>query len=119
MASPPAIVASVFAAHALIRFVHTPRRSVTASRRSPGAEVYTDENKSYERRARYRHEAVAHGVGEFVKGKVHTNSVENAWSLLKQAYHGTYHRMSPKHLHRYITALRAGATTGSLIPLSR
>ena len=42
-------------------------------------------------------------VGEFVRGKVHTNSVENAWSLLKRAYHGTYHRMSPKHLHRYVT----------------
>lgn len=52
---------------------------------------------------RYRHDAVAHGVGEFVRGKVHTNSVENAWSLPKRAYHGTYHKMSPKHLHRYIT----------------
>ena len=52
---------------------------------------------------RYRHEAVSHGVGEFVKGKVHTNSVENAWSLLKRAHHGTYHRVSPNHLHRYIT----------------
>ena len=74
-----------------------------ARRVKPGAEVFTDEHKSYTRMGRYRHEAVAHGVGEFVRGKVHTNSVENAWSLLKRAYHGTYHRMSPKHFHRYVT----------------
>jgi len=73
-----------------------------ARRVKQGAEVYTDEHKSYTRMERYRHEAVAHGVGEFVRGKVHTNGVENAWSLLKRAYHGTYHKMSPKHLHRYI-----------------
>ncbi len=74
-----------------------------ARRVKPRAEVFTDEHNSYTRMQRYQPEEVAHGVGEFVRPKVHTNSVENAWSLLKSAYHGTYHRMSPKHLHRYIT----------------
>ena len=82
-----------------------------------GAEVYTDEPKPYTRMERYLYEAVAHGVGEFVRGKVHTNGAENAWSLLKRAYDGTYHKMSPKH--RYITESRAPTTTAIFTLSSR
>ena len=48
------------------------------------------------------HVPVKHGVGRVVKGQAHTNGVESFWSLLKRGYHGTYHRISPKHLHRYV-----------------
>ena len=48
------------------------------------------------------HEAVKHSVQEYVRGQVHTNGVESFWSMLKRGYYGTYHKMSPKHLNRYV-----------------
>ena len=44
-----------------------------------------------------------HSVGEYVRGHAHTNGIESFWSLLKRGHYGTYHRMSPKHLDRYVT----------------
>ena len=43
-----------------------------------------------------------HGVGEYIKGKAHTNGVESFWSMLKRGHAGGYHKMSKKHLQRYI-----------------
>ena len=48
------------------------------------------------------HETVKHSVGEYVRGKAHTNGVESFWSLLKRSYVGTFHKLSPKHLDRYV-----------------
>ena len=42
-------------------------------------------------------------VKEYVRGQVHTNGVESFWSMLKRGYIGIYHKMSPKHLNRYVT----------------
>ena len=64
------------------------------------ADVYTDEHAAY--RGLPHHETVAHGVGEYVRGQAHTNGIESFWSMLKRGYYGTYHRMSPKHLARYV-----------------
>ena len=50
----------------------------------------------------YDHEAVNHSAGEYVRGMAHTNGIESFWSMLKRGYQGTYHKMSPKHLERYI-----------------
>ena len=66
----------------------------------PGAMVYTDEAAAY--RNLPNHESVRHGVGQYVNGQAHTNGMESFWSLMKRGYHGTYHRMSPKHLPRYV-----------------
>ena len=41
-------------------------------------------------------------MGEYVDGMAHTNGIESFWALLKRGYHGTYHRMSAKHLQRYV-----------------
>ncbi len=41
-------------------------------------------------------------VKEYVNGQAHTNGIESFWAMLKRGYYGTYHRMSPKHLHRYV-----------------
>jgi len=48
------------------------------------------------------HSTIRHGRGEYVKGEVHTNTVENSFSLLKRAVIGTYHQLSIKHLQRYL-----------------
>lgn len=66
----------------------------------PDAMVYTDGATAY--KGRERHEVVHHSVGEFVNGMAHTNGVESFWAMLKRGYMGTYHRMSPKHLQRYV-----------------
>ena len=65
------------------------------------AQLYTDEFPAY-RGIRWRHTAVRHSAGEYVDGQAHTNGIESFWSMLKRGYVGTYHRMSVKHLHRYI-----------------
>ena len=65
-----------------------------------GAKVYTDENRAYDRMP--NREAIAHGIGEYVDGDVHTNGIESFWSMLKRGYMGVYHYMSPKHLQRYV-----------------
>ena len=71
-------------------------------RAAPGATLYTDDAAAYRGMPEYRHEAVNHSVGEYVRGMAHTNGIESFWSMLKRGYQGTYHHMSFKHLHRYV-----------------
>lgn len=70
----------------------------------PQSQVYSDENRSYAglQDYGYRVESVNHSVKEYVRGQAHTNGMESFWAMLKRGYHGTYHRMSPQHLHRYV-----------------
>jgi transposase-like protein len=49
-----------------------------------------------------RHEQVDHHVKEWVRGDVHTNTIESAWSLLKRSIVGSYHHVSVKHLDSYL-----------------
>ena len=67
---------------------------------APGSQIYTDDAKAYTTLP--NHEVVKHSIYEYVKGDVHTNGIESFWSMLKRAHKGTFHRFSPKHLHRYI-----------------
>ena len=67
-----------------------------------GSTIYTDGHPGYIGIPGYQHASVAHTVGEYVRGQVHTNGIESFWSLLKRGYIGTHHYMSFKHLHRYI-----------------
>jgi len=48
------------------------------------------------------HESVSHSVGEYVRNQAHTNGIESFWSLMKRGHNGIYHKMSPKHLDRYV-----------------
>lgn len=66
------------------------------------AQVYTDDASAYEGMPR-THDTVKHSVSEYVRGQVHTNGAESFWSMLKRGYVGVYHKMSPKHLDRYVT----------------
>ena len=64
------------------------------------ATLYTDEAPVYNEFG--NRETVCHSVGEFVKGMAHTNGLESFWALMKRGYYGTYHKLSPKHLNRYV-----------------
>jgi transposase-like protein len=66
--------------------------------------VYTDGWKAYSnlKTLDYIHETVNH-VEEYVRGEVHTNGIENFWSLLKRGLKGTYVAVEPFHLDRYVT----------------
>ena len=65
-----------------------------------GARVYTDEHRGYQ--GLPNHQAVNHSVKEYVDGMAHTNGIESFWAMLKRGYHGTYHKMSRRHLDRYV-----------------
>jgi transposase-like protein len=65
--------------------------------------VYTDEYGVYVNlSALFPHEIVQHGAGEYVKGKAHTNTMENYWSHLKRMIIGIHHKVSGKHLQYYV-----------------
>lgn len=66
------------------------------------ATVYTDDHKAYAGVAK-EHETVNHGIGEYVRDNVHTNGVESFWAMFKRGHKGVYHKMSKKHLRRYVT----------------
>jgi transposase-like protein len=69
-----------------------------------GSTVFTDEHRGYARLSgSYDHHTVRHSVGEYVNGQAHTNGIESFWAMLKRGYKGTYHKMSAKHLARYVT----------------
>ena len=71
-----------------------------------GAAVYTDDAAAYTSLPTMfngiAHESVKHSVSEYVRGQAHTNGVESFWSMLKRAHKGTFHKISPKHLDRYV-----------------
>jgi len=67
-----------------------------------GSTVYTDEALAYRGLPQRHHEAVKHSVGEYVREKAHTNGIESFWSVMKRGHQGVYHKMSPKHLDRYV-----------------
>ncbi len=61
--------------------------------------IYTDESTSYN--GLPNRESVNHSVSQWVKDQAHINGMESFWAALKRGYHGVYHHMSSKHLHRY------------------
>jgi len=69
----------------------------------PGSRVHTDQAVAYNQLQKtYIHETVNHAV-EYVRGNVHTNSLENFWSLMKRNLAGTYVAVEPFHLDRYLS----------------
>jgi transposase-like protein len=70
-----------------------------------GSALYTDALLSYEGLASdYAHQVIDHAV-QYVDGKIHTNGLENFWSLLKRGINGTYVSVEPFHLFRYLDEL--------------
>jgi transposase-like protein len=68
-----------------------------------GTRIYTDQHIGYEGldKTKFIHETVNH-MQEYVRGKVHTQGIENFWSLLKRSLSGTYIAVEPYHLDRYL-----------------
>ena len=66
-----------------------------------GATVYTDDAAAYKGMP-FDHTSVRHSVGVYVDGMAHTNGIESFWSMLKSAHKGTFHKISAKHLQRYV-----------------
>ncbi len=68
----------------------------------PGSVVNTDDFKSYRNLCNYEHQYVRHSIGEYVDEQIHINGMESFWSMLKRAHKGTFHKISKKHLGRYV-----------------
>ena len=67
-----------------------------------GSAVYTGSLPPYnDLDSAYMHEVVDHAI-QYVRGRVHTNGLENFWSLLKRGIKGTYVSIEPFHLSRYL-----------------
>lgn len=71
-----------------------------------GGKLYTDEARAYEGhevKPKHRpHATVNHSAGEYVRGRVHTNTIEGYFSILKRGINGVYHHVSEQHLKRYL-----------------
>ena len=70
---------------------------------SKEATIYTDEAGQYTHLDRYfgDHDYVRHGAGEYVRGDIHTNTIEGYFSIFKRGMKGVYQHCAKKHLHRY------------------
>lgn len=76
---------------------------IMVSKVEVGATIFTDEYRAYSTlKNNYNHDFVRHNANEYVSGNVHTNNIENFWSLLKRGLDGIYHHVSDKHLGRYV-----------------
>lgn len=68
-----------------------------------GSTIFTDEHKGYKGLGKiYTHDTVNHSLKVYCVGNVHTNTIENFWSVLKRGIYGIYHQVSEKHLNRYL-----------------
>jgi transposase-like protein len=93
------VVTRVMAAYSAAEMQGFVRKNV-----APSADlVATDEHAAYRSLTGYpTHQRVHHAAGEYVRGNVHTNSIESFWALLKRQIFGIHHRGSPKHLGQYV-----------------
>lgn len=67
-----------------------------------GSRLLTDESNIYKSGLeQYQHSSVRHSAKEWVRNDVHTNTVENFWSVMRRGVYGIYHQISYKHLQRY------------------
>jgi len=102
-----AIVSAVLERHGKVRATVVPNRRKKAIQEhvreqgEAGSTVYSDELKSYDGLNEYTHEVINHAE-TYVNGKIHTNGMENFWSLLKRGLKGTYVSVEPFHLFRYV-----------------
>ena len=76
-------------------------KDFVANNAAKDATIYTDDAAAYHDLP-FNHEVVKHSIKQYVDGMVHTNGIESFWAMLKRAHKGTFHKISPKHLQRYV-----------------
>lgn len=93
----------------VITRVITDRREITVTKAlgemvTPGAAIATDEAKAFMNLSEYgfRHGTVNHKAGEYVRGPIHTNTIEAFWGWFKRGVNGTHVWVSEKHLPKYL-----------------
>lgn len=85
-----------------------------------GSTIYSDEAPVYNHLKKYyTHDSVKHALNIYVDGSVHTNTIENFWSVLKRGLYGIYHQVSEKHLERYLDEFSARYNTRKLTSQER
>jgi transposase-like protein len=92
--------------HVTAANVETFREFITANVSDDVERVMTDQHRAYPtalgEKFADRHETVNHIIKEYVRGDVYTNSIESVFSLFKRGVIGQYHKLSAKHLQRYL-----------------
>ena len=88
---------------------------------SPDAELLvTDTGVAYRSIPGYpQHRLVNHSKREFVRGKVHTQTIESVWSMLKRQIVGTHHWVSEKHLQQYVSEMTWRMSRREMSPQER
>lgn len=93
-----------------VRSFHVPRVNaktllpIMKEQVAEDTEIMTDEAGQYFHVAKHfkGHEVVKHGRGEYARGRIHTNTIEGYFSILKRGLVGTFHHVGPQHLKRYV-----------------
>jgi transposase-like protein len=94
-----------------LRFIHTKDakaatlRAIIEEYIGPDVEFYMTDDSSAAYAALHatgKHRVIKHTIGSYVDGMIHTNTVESAFSLLKRGIVGNFHKVSIKHLQRYL-----------------
>jgi transposase-like protein len=85
------------------------------------SQLYTDEAKFYTNVGKEfaAHETVSHSRGEYVRGDVHTNTIEGFFSIFKRGMRGVYQHCGEKHLHRYLAEFDFRYNTRKLTDMER
>jgi transposase-like protein len=81
-----------------------------------GSTVMTDEHSAYSGLdgVFFKHETVNHLGGEYARGPVYTNGIESVWAVLKRSIYGTWHKVSVKHLGRYVSEVSFRLNDGNV-----
>lgn len=91
-----------------VRSVHVPTvtgktlRPILDEQIAADTRTMSDDGGARVNHGRTTHASVNHSIGEYVRGDVHTNTVEGYFSIMKRGIVGTYHHVSPQHLKRYL-----------------
>lgn len=123
---PKRAVLGIIERNGRVALKHVPNAGLSNVRKfinsniSLGSTIYSDEAPVYKHLSKnYKHSTIKHAYGVYVKGDVHTNTIEGFWSTLKRGLYGIYHQVSEKHLSRYLDEYSARFNTRKLTSSQR